>query len=64
MVAFRVLKVIEPVKDLLEDYDGHLQRPTEGALIQRSNSFPVTSLKTSMKSAAVLPDNLEDLPDF
>ncbi len=61
-VALRVLKIVEPVKYLIEDYDGYVQRPTEGALIQRSNRIPVQDLKTSMKNAAFLPHNLEDLP--
>jgi len=60
-VALRVLKIVEPVKDLIEDYDGHVQRSTEGALIQRSDRIPVKELKTSMKDAALLPHNLEDL---
>ncbi|KAF8347386.1 hypothetical protein F5887DRAFT_1172479 [Amanita rubescens] len=62
-VVLRVLKIVEPVKDLIEDYDGHVQRPTEGALIKRirSTSFPATILKTSVKGLAVLPHNFEDL---
>ncbi len=61
--SLRVLKIVEPVKDLIEDYDGYVQRPTEGALMQRSDSYiPVKDLKTSMKDAALLPHNLEDLP--
>ena len=62
MVALRVLKIVEPVKDLIEDYDGYIQRPAEGELIQRTGSIPMRSLRTSMKDAAVLPHNLEDLP--
>ncbi|KAF8347401.1 hypothetical protein F5887DRAFT_30134 [Amanita rubescens] len=61
-VALRVLKIVEPVKDLIEDYDGYVQRPTEGALIQRSYYFPAAELRTSLKDAAVLPYNFEDLP--
>ncbi|KAF8351045.1 hypothetical protein F5887DRAFT_1155265 [Amanita rubescens] len=62
-VALRVLKIVEPVKDLIEDYDGHIQRPTEGALIQRSTFTPVANLNTLLlKCAAVLPHNFEDLP--
>jgi hypothetical protein len=57
-VAFRVLKVVEPVKDLIEGYDGYIQRPTEGSLIQQSNSIPVTRPKRSI----VLPHDFEDLP--
>jgi hypothetical protein len=63
MVALRVLKIVEPVKDLIKDYDGYVQRPSEGVLIQRSKYTPTLSLKTSMKGAAILPHNFEDL-DF
>ena len=62
MLAFRVLKIVEPVKDLIEVYDGYLKRPTAGALIQRSRSIAAASLKTSMKFATVLLHNFEDLP--
>jgi len=61
-LALRVLKIVEPVKDLIEEYDGFVQRPTEGALIQRLDYVPLSSLKMSMKDAAVLPHNFEDLP--
>jgi len=62
MVALRVLKIIEPVKDLIKDYDGYVQRPSEGALFQRSKYTPVSSLKTLMNGVATLPHNFEDLP--
>ncbi|KAF8347418.1 hypothetical protein F5887DRAFT_1281109 [Amanita rubescens] len=61
-VALRVLEIVEPVKDLIKDYDGFVHRPTEGALIQRSKYIPMTSLKTTMKGAVILPHNFEDLP--
>ena len=63
-MALRVLKIIEPVKTLLEDYDGYLHHPAEGALIQRSNvKFPVVSFRMnqSLKGAAILPLNFDDL---
>jgi hypothetical protein len=62
MVAFRVLKIVEPVKDLVQDYDGYVQRPSEGVLIQRSKCPSAFSLKTTMKGAAILPYNFGDLP--
>ena len=64
----RVLKIMEPVYDLLEDYDGYIHRPVEGALIQRSqhNSNTLTVVvrdsKSNMKDALMLPINFEDLP--
>ncbi|KAF8340883.1 hypothetical protein F5887DRAFT_1284186 [Amanita rubescens] len=62
MVALRILEIVEPVKILIEDYDGHIQRPTEGALIQQSKHIPITILKTAMEGAGILPHNFEDLP--
>jgi hypothetical protein len=62
ITAMRVLKIVNPVKDLIEDYDGYVQRPTEGSLIQRLGSFPVIDLNISMKDVAVLSHNLEDIP--
>ena len=60
-MALRVLKIIEPVKALLEDYDGYVHQPAEGALIQRSNvDIPVASF--GLKGAAILPLNFDDLP--
>ena len=64
-MALRVLKIIEPVKALIEEYDGHVHRPTEGELIQRSNvGLPVAffKLNKSLKGAAILPLNFDDLP--
>ena len=61
--ALRVLEIVEPVKDLIENYDGYVQRPTRGALIQRSDYIPVKDLRTSVKGAAILPHDFEDLPD-
>ncbi|KAF8350353.1 hypothetical protein F5887DRAFT_1125901 [Amanita rubescens] len=64
-VALRVLKIIEPVKALVEDYDGYLHQPTEGMLVQRSHvGYPVASLRLdqSLKAAATLPLNFDDLP--
>jgi len=63
-VALRVLKIIEPVKTLVEDYDGYLHQPTEGMLIQRSNmAHPVPRLRLqTLKAAATLPLNFDDLP--
>ena len=63
-MALRVLKIIEPVKALIEDYDGHVHRPTEGALVQRSNianRVPFFNL-SSLKGTASLPLNFDDLP--
>ncbi|KAF8350380.1 hypothetical protein F5887DRAFT_298767 [Amanita rubescens] len=65
LVALRVLKIIEPVKALSEDYDGYIHQPTEGALIQRSNigrSVVEFRLNESLKAAATLPLNFDDLP--
>ncbi|KAF8347384.1 hypothetical protein F5887DRAFT_881885, partial [Amanita rubescens] len=59
LVVFRVLKIVEPVKDLIKNYDGYIQRPTEGALIQRRDSIPAMILK---EDAAILPHNFEDIP--
>ena len=64
-VVMRVLKILEPVQDLVKDYDGSLCRPTEGELIQRlSDDKPtvVTRSVSMMKDALALPTNLEDLP--
>ncbi|KAF8350356.1 hypothetical protein F5887DRAFT_297990 [Amanita rubescens] len=64
-VALRVLKIIEPVKSLVEDYDGYLHQPTEGMLVQRSHvGHPVAALRLdrSLKAAATLPLNFDDLP--
>ena len=64
-VALRVLKIMEPVKALVEDYDGYLHQPTEGVLIQRSNiGYPVSAfgLNRSLKAMATLPFNFDDLP--
>ncbi|KAF8350352.1 hypothetical protein F5887DRAFT_1125899 [Amanita rubescens] len=65
-VALCVLKIIEPVKVLVEDYDGYLRQPTEGALFQRSNiGYPVpafTKPHQSLKALTTLPLNLNDLP--
>ena len=58
-MALRVLKVVEPVQDLIEDYDGYLQRPTEGSLIQRSDSIMT---RTKYAAMAALPYDFEDLP--
>ncbi|KAF8350383.1 hypothetical protein F5887DRAFT_1069407 [Amanita rubescens] len=64
-VAFRIVKIVEPVQDLVKDYDGHLLRPTEGMLLHRPISphkVVVRSLDTkSMKDTAMLPINFEDL---
>jgi hypothetical protein len=59
MVALRVLKIVEPVRDLIKDYDGYVQRPSEGALFQQSRCIQASAL---MNSAATLPHNFEDLP--
>ncbi|KAF8350354.1 hypothetical protein F5887DRAFT_1094627 [Amanita rubescens] len=64
-VALHVLKIIEPVKALIEDYDGYLHQPTEGMLVQRSNiGFPVPALRLdqSLKVRTTLPLNFDDLP--
>jgi hypothetical protein len=67
-VALRILKIIEPVPDLLKDYDGYIHRPVEGALVQRSQcnfdmpTVVVRDLKANMKDALKLPINFEDLP--
>ncbi len=64
-MTLRVLKIIEPVKALVDDYDGYLHQPTEGALIQRSSvRHPVAalSLNLSLKGAKILPLNFDDLP--
>ncbi len=64
-VAVRVLKIIEPVKALVDNYDGHVHQPTEGALIQRSNTrspFATFGLNQSLKGAVILPVNFDDLP--
>jgi len=65
LVALRVLKIIEPVKALSEDYDDYVHQPTEGALIQRSKkgrSVAEFRLNESLKAAATLPLNFDDLP--
>ncbi|KAF8350351.1 hypothetical protein F5887DRAFT_1069382 [Amanita rubescens] len=65
LLALRVLKIIEPVKVLVEDYGGYLHQPTEGALFQRSNiSYPVPAFKShhSLKALTTLPLNFDDLP--
>lgn len=35
IVALRVLEIVEPVHCLIPDYDGHIERPMEGALVRR-----------------------------
>lgn len=64
MLALRVVKIIEPVQDMLKDYDGFVHRPTEGALVRRSPLKLVTrrikAIRT--KDALMLPVNFEDLP--
>ncbi|KAF8347399.1 hypothetical protein F5887DRAFT_1072391 [Amanita rubescens] len=59
VMGLRVLKIVEPVKDLIKDYDGHVQRPFEGALFLQSRCTPESTL---MNGAATLPRNFEDLP--
>ncbi len=70
-MALRILKIVEPVQDLVKDYDGRVHRPTEGMLIQRSmlggsHTDPLvvtTSLDVAMMThATVLPVNFDDLP--
>lgn len=63
-LALRVVKIIEPVQDMLKDYDGYVHRPTEGALVRRSRSTLVTRrIKANRtKDAMMLPLNFEDLP--
>ena len=68
----RIIKIVEPVQDLVKDYDGHIRRPTEGMLVQRSmlgtHTDPLvvtTSLDVAMMThATVLPVNFDDLPDL
>ncbi|KAF8350382.1 hypothetical protein F5887DRAFT_1069406 [Amanita rubescens] len=70
-VALRIIKIVEPVQDLVKDYDGHVHRPTEGMLVQRSmlgsHTDPLVTITTSldvpmMTHATVLPVNFDDLP--
>ena len=61
-LALRVLKILEPVQDLVKDVA--LCRPTEGELIQRlSGDKPVVVTRSlNMKDALALPMNIEDIP--
>lgn len=67
-MAMRVLKIIEPVQDLVQDYDGYVHRPKEGAPLERSSvhsgkpTVVVRYLREAMKDALMLPVNFEDLP--
>lgn len=67
-VAFRVLRVIEPVHVLLKDYDYYIHPPTEGSLVQRSFSWQAPAAITrsldtdSLRSAMMLPPNYGDIP--
>lgn len=63
-VAMRVVKILEPVQDMIKGYDGYIHRPIEGELIRRSVSTLVTRrIKAGRaKDASMLPVNLEDLP--
>lgn len=69
-MALRILEIVEPVRDLVKDYDGHVHRPTAGMLVQRSMlgsslADPLvvtTSLDVAMMThATVLPVNFDDL---
>ena len=61
-LALRVLKILEPVQDLVKDVV--LCRPTEGELIQRlSGDKPVVVTRSlNMKDVLALPMNIEDIP--
>ena len=61
-VALRVLKILEPVRDLVKDYDGPLCRPTEGELIQELLGDKTAVVTRNLSDALTLPINLEDLP--
>ncbi|KAF8332493.1 hypothetical protein F5887DRAFT_920986 [Amanita rubescens] len=61
-LAIRVLKIIEPVKALVENYDGYLHQPTEGVLVQRSNMALPVPARRLYQAVATLPLNFDDLP--
>jgi hypothetical protein len=63
----RVLKIVEPVQDLVEDYDGRICRPKEGELVQRSGfKHPDAGVVRKPIGESVkelnLPVHFEDLP--
>ena len=65
-LAMRVLKILEPVQDLIEGYDGRIHRPKEGELVQRSGfKHPDAGVVKKLIGESVkelnLPVHLEDL---
>lgn len=66
-LAMRILKIVEPVQDLIKDYDGRIRRPVEGELVKISDGRGGTTdvmrhMGVSMEDALKLPVHLEDVP--
>ena len=63
-LAVRVLKILEPVQDLVEGYKGFIHRPVEGELVQRSHATGVVTrpMAESVKELTSFPVHFEDLP--
>jgi len=64
-VAIRILKIVEPVQDLIKDYSGPVLRPMEGTLLRRfslRNTEPVVTTRSlntrRLKATTTLPLDL------